>query len=44
MDFFASLPSADAVYAVILAGIAVFLLWMAFFPAQVGAVNIAAKR
>lgn len=39
MDFFASLPSADAVYAVILAGIAVFLLWMAFFPAQVGAVN-----
>jgi len=39
MDFFASLPSAQAVYAVILSGIAVFLLWVAFFPAQVGSVN-----
>ncbi len=39
MDFFASLPSAQAVYAVILVGIAAFLLVMAFFPAQVGAVN-----
>jgi len=40
MDFFASLPSAQAVYAVILTGIAVFLLWMAFFPQQaVGSVN-----
>jgi len=35
----ASLPSAQAVYAVILVGIAAFLLVMAFFPAQVGAVN-----
>jgi len=38
MDFFASL-SAEAVYAVILAGVAAFLLWIAFFPAQVGSVN-----
>ncbi len=39
MDFFASLPSAQAIYAVVLSGIAVFLLWIAFFPAQVGSVN-----
>ncbi len=42
MEFFSSLPSAQAVYAVILAGIAVFLLWMAFFPAQ--AVGSVSKR
>lgn len=39
MDFFASLPSAQALYAVILSGIAAFLLWIAFFPAAVGSVN-----
>ena len=39
MDFFSSLPSAQAGYAVVLAGIAAFLLWIAFFPAQVGSVN-----
>ena len=39
MDFFASLSSAQAVYAVVLAGVAAFLLWIAFFLAQVGSVN-----
>ena len=39
MNFFASLPSSQAVSAVVLAGIAAFLLWIAFFPAQVGSVN-----
>ena len=39
MDFFASLPSSEAVYAVVLSGFAAFLLWVAFFPGQVGSVN-----
>lgn len=42
MDFFAALPSAQAFYAVMLAGAAAFLLWMAFFPAH--AIGSVSKR